>query len=83
MGQLRDGGVGNLTKPRVNIPGQSHAPKAIPSEDVGVIKQLEQAAEDGTTAGAEGLQPKHLPGSQPGNIPYRNAIVAPPGFHVP
>ena len=83
MGQLRVSGTGDLTKPRVNIPGQSHAPKAIPNEDEPVIKAMERAADDGTTAGAEGLSGEHPPGSQPSTIPYRSAIVAPPGFHVP
>jgi hypothetical protein len=84
MANLRSSGVGDLKNPRV----AGTAPtKAIPAADEAVIKGMETAAEDGTTAGADNLpqNPKTAPGSQPGNIPaeYRDAIVAPPGYNVP
>jgi hypothetical protein len=79
---LRTSGIGDLKSPRVD---GSHVPsKAIPANAEGVIVGMEQAAQDGTTAGAQGEGVRHPPGSQRRNLPTAvQGLIAPSNYKVP
>jgi hypothetical protein len=80
MSKLRNRGVGDLAgNPRVD--GSPGPRKAIPAADEPVIKGMESAAQDGSTAGDQGAGGKHPPGSQRRNLPTQvQGLVAPEGY---
>jgi hypothetical protein len=85
MGEsLRGSGTGDLTAPRTDhtpniTKGQANA---VPRADEPVIKGMESAAQDGTTAGSMS-QDAGPPQSNGALGKYRDAIVPPPGTNVP
>jgi hypothetical protein len=77
----KSGGIGDLQSPRIDGGGPV---KGIPRADAGVIQGMENAAQDGRTAGAQGEEGRHPAGSQRKNIPGGvGDLIAGPGVHVP
>jgi hypothetical protein len=77
-GNLKGSGIGDLKSPRVA--GQAPQ-KGVPAADEPTIKAMQSAAQNGEDAGAAGGTATRPP--QRKNIPGRDAIVPPAGFHVP
>jgi hypothetical protein len=75
-----------LTPAPMNPKHLTDRQNGIPAQFRAADKEGEQAAQDGTTAGADGMPPN--PNTAPGSnksipAPFRDAIVTPAGFHVP